>query len=148
MNFFHCNLFREFFYRGLSNFFLRQLWPSNFFPGEGPPISFSRFPLPPLAPTRSAMVVPLKRLKFNFPILILGIWGWSKRARKHYPREVNLFGPIMVSEISVVVKKIEAATCGSVGNGLPQIFRINPSIVQQCSIRLRLLGVHTLLKKV
>ena len=40
-------------------------------------------------------------------------WWWSQRARKHYSREYNLF---------VLKKKIEAATCGSAGNGVPQIF--------------------------
>ena len=57
----------------------------------------------------------MKEIKFNFPILILRIWGWSQRAGKNYPREVNLFLPSMVSEKSVVVKKIEAATCRSKG---------------------------------
>ena len=35
----------------------------------------------------------------------MGIWGWSQRARKHYPREYNLFVTSMASEGSLVLKK-------------------------------------------
>ena len=53
--------------------------------------------------------------------------------------------PSMVSENSLVLKnfrKIEAATCKSVGNEVPKIFRINPST----ALKMKLLGVYTLLK--
>ena len=57
-----------------------------------------------------------KKLKFDFPFLVLGIWGRSRRAREHYPREYNLFVPSMVSEDSVVLKYIEAATLTLTGH--------------------------------
>ncbi len=38
-----------------------------------------------------------KRLPFNFPILILGIWGWSQRGRTFYPKEYT-------SSVTMIVK--------------------------------------------
>ena len=37
------------------------------------------------------MTIALKRLKFNFPIIKLGIWGWCHAEnKKHYPRGHNM----------------------------------------------------------
>ncbi len=54
--------------------------------------------------TATCSNIRIKRLPFNFPILILGIWGRSQRGRTFYPREYTLSVLTMTVKDPFVVK--------------------------------------------